>query len=262
MLRFFRDLIERRELLLILTGRNIKIRYKNSVLGFFWTLLAPLFMIVIYSAFARIMRWSLGRADFLEFLVVGIVMWQFLMMCLNDSLNAISGSANLVKKTAFPRHVLPVSTVLANGINFLLTFAVLFVFLILRRSGFQHLWLLPLVIVSQTALCMGLALAISASHVFFKDTEHALGVGTLAWFFLSPVFYNIEMQMDFLPAVLQPAVFLNPMSGLLCSYRFALMAEPFAGARHVWISFAMAWAVLLAGVAIFQAAQKRFADEL
>ena len=259
---FFRDIYERRELLGILIGRNLKIRYKNSALGFFWTLLSPLFMIVIYSVFARIMKWNLGRDDFLQFLVVGIVVWQFLVMCLNDSLNAIAGNGNLIKKTAFPRHILPVSTVLANAVNFLLTFVVLLGFLLIMRSEFQSVWILPLVMASQCALCLGLSLAISASHVFFKDTEHAIGVGTLAWFFMSPVFYSIDFQMDILPAAWRSAVFLNPMSGVLSGYRYALMSEPIPGAEHVWVSFAMCWAVLLAGQALFRGSENKFADEL
>ncbi len=259
---FFGELCERKELLAILIARNIKIRYKNSALGFFWTLLAPLFMIAIYSVFARIMRWNLGREDFLPFLVVGIVVWQYLAMSLNDSLSAISGNANLIKKTAFPRHILPVSTVLANGVNFLLTFAVLLVFLLIVKADFQALWTLPLVLATHAALCLGLALAFSAASVFFRDTEHAVGVGLLAWFFMSPVFYSMDLQMAILPERLSAAVYLNPMSGILSAYRFALMSEPIAGGESVWLSFAVAWALLPAGLGLFRATEKRFADEL
>ncbi len=262
MRRYFKELYRRRELLGILIGRNLRIRYKNSALGFVWTLLAPLFMIVIYSIFARIMRWNMGRENFLSFLVVGIVIWQFLVMCLNDSLNAVAGNANLVKKTAFPRHILPTSTVLANGVNFLLTFAVLLMFLALTGTEFGALWLLPLAMATQCALCLGLALAVSAANVFYRDTEHAVGVGTLAWFFMSPVFYSIDLQMDMLPQAWRAWVYLNPMSGLLAVYRHALMSEPLVGGGQVWISFAVAWAVLAAGLALFQGVEKKFADEL
>lgn len=126
----FADLYRRRELVWILVQRNLKIRYKHSALGFLWSLLTPLLMILMYAVFASILKFNTGSPDYLPFLVVGIVVWQFTAGCLNDSLSSIAGSANLVKKVAFPRVILPVSTVLANAVNFVLTFVVLLAYLL------------------------------------------------------------------------------------------------------------------------------------
>ena len=96
-----REVWRRRELLGILVARNLKIRYKSSVLGFFWSLLSPLLLIFIYGTFAAILRFNVGRPHYLQFLVTGIVAWQFLNMCLNDSLYAVLGNATSSRKQPF-----------------------------------------------------------------------------------------------------------------------------------------------------------------
>lgn len=266
MLPLLKDLYQRRELLFLLVGRNLKIRYKDSTLGFFWSLLVPVLMILIYSTFAGILKFNLGRPKYLQFLVVGIVVWQFLALCLGDSLSTIVGNANLVKKTAFPRIILPLSMVTANLVNFLLTSVVLVGFLLLSGMHFRHPELLPVVVLTQYALCLGIALIASASNVFFRDTEHVMGIVTLAWFFLTPIFYPVSMQVNALPSHLAWCPFLNPMTGLVWAYRSILMykgmpdLQPLPEAMA--LSFLVAWAVLFAGVAVFQKCQARFADEL
>ena len=115
MLALLKDVYAHRELLFILVGRNIKIRYKRSVLGFFWTFLNPILLISIYAVFLRILKfYDAKNPVFLPMLVTGIIAWQYVAMSLSDSLNAIVGNANLVTKTAFPRIILPLSMVIAN----------------------------------------------------------------------------------------------------------------------------------------------------
>lgn len=253
---------DRRELLWILVVRNLKIRYKNSALGFFWSLLTPLVMIVIYAIFARILRFNEGQPFYLQNLVTGIVVWQFLSMCLNDSLHAVTGSTNLVKKTSFPRIILPLSTITANLINFLLTLTVLVSYLLIAGLKPASLYFLPFVILSHAALCLGLGLMISSANVFFRDTEHIIGVSVLAWFFLTPVFYDVGLQLQFLPDGSEWLAFLNPMTGLVCAYRHIFMSMPPEGLLHVALSAAVSWIALSVGVVAFQKAQVFFADEL
>ncbi len=257
-----KEIWARRELVWILVVKNLKIRYKNSALGFFWSLLTPLVMIAIYAVFARILRFNDGSPCFLQMLVTGIVVWQFLSMCLNDSLHAVMGNSNLVKKTAFPRMVLPLSTVIANLINFLLTLIVLNIYLLAVGLRPTHLVYLPLLLLTNTALCLGLAMIFSSANVFFRDTEHIIGVSTLAWFFLTPVFYSVTKQLSFLPERYHWMVYLNPMTGLLGGYRFVFMSITTMGPCDILISCAVSWVVLLAGIAIFQKSQTAFADVL
>jgi ABC-2 type transport system permease protein len=125
-----------------------------------------------------------------------------------------------------------------------------------------HPWAFVPALLTQTALCLGIALFAASSNVFFRDTEHITGVLSLAWFFLTPVFYPIDMQLSHAPAGLAWMVFLNPMTGVVCAARFAFLGTPLPGAQGMLLSGAICWATFFAGVAVFQAAQRRFADEL
>jgi lipopolysaccharide transport system permease protein len=262
MSKMLKDIWARRELLWILVVRNLKIRYKNSALGFFWSLLGPLSMILVYALFAHILRFSAGSPHYLQFLITGLILWQFLAMCLNDSLQAIVGHTNLIKKTAFPRQILPLSTVVANLVNFLLTLAVLVIFLACTHMTFRAAGWLPLVILSQCALCMGAGLLLATANVFFRDVQHILQVVTLAWFFLTPIFYPLNMQLSALPPAWQWAAYLNPMTGVVCASRSILMSEELPPPAGLAVSFLLCWLVLAAGLWVFERYERRFGDEL
>lgn len=258
MVDWMREMVRRRELILILIGRNLKIRYKNSSLGFFWSLLSPLVLIVIYSVFLGLIRIPIH----LPTLVTGIIVWQFLAMCLGDSLYSIVGNANLVTKAAFPRLILPVAMVGANAVNFLLSFVVLMVYLAIADTSFGALALLPAVMLTQTALCLGMALLVGSANVFFRDAEHILSVSMLAWFFLSPVIYEPQRVIDNFPTWVHAAFFSNPMTGILTAYRSVLLSQPLPALWLIGLSFGVAWLVLFLGLAVFRAVEPRFGDEL
>lgn len=244
----------------MLVERNLKIRYKNSVLGFFWSLLGPLLLILIYSMFLRVIRFDMD----LRILVTGIIVWQFLAMCMGDALYAILGNTNLVTKAAFPRIILPLAMVKANLVNFLLSLLVVVIYLAVAGAAFGAAYWLPLIILTQLALCTGVALMVSASNVFFRDTEHVLSVVLLAWFFLTPVIYPIGFVLeraDF-PAWVTVGFFMNPMTGIVTAYRMALLSVPNPGTVLLALSFAVAWSVLIVGSMVFQKAQILFGDEL
>ncbi|NQT91243.1 MAG: ABC transporter permease [Lentisphaerae bacterium] len=258
MFKLLKDLHGRRELLMLLVVRNLKIRYKNSALGFLWTLLAPLCLILVYAVFARVLRFFQNDPLFMPRLVIGIIVWQFLATCYNDALHAIMGNAELVKKSAFPRFILPLSMVLANLLNFLFSAVILVIYLQFVRMPLGPIAWLPLIILTQVALCLGGALIISSLNVFFRDTEHILSVGLLAWFFMTPIIYTI----DYWPARFVHLGFLNPMTGLVTAYRAVLMSDSAVGPSFVALSVVVAWSVFVVGVIAFQKAQVRFAEEL
>jgi lipopolysaccharide transport system permease protein len=212
--------------------------------------------------FAKILRFSGGHPHYLQFLIVGIIVWHFLSLCLNDSMGAIIGNANLVKRAAFPRIILPLSTVLANLVNFLLTVVVLVVYLLLAGIAPGVLPWFLVAVLTQVALCLGLCLILCTLNVFFRDTEHILSILTMAWFFMTPIFYSLKLQLDALPDRLHSLVFLNPMTGIVCACRSALMAEPLPALSSLALSFAVSWGVCLVGIVCFQGLQHRFADEL
>ncbi len=260
MINLFKDIWQKRELILILVERNLKIRYKNSALGFFWTLLGPLFLILIYSLFLSVLRFPMD----LPILVTGIISWQFLAMCLGDSLYAIVGNANLVTKSAFPRIILPLAMVKSNLVNFLLSFIVVIGYLLVKGVDFGALYLLPLIILTQFALCLGVALIFSAANVFFRDTEHIMSIVMLAWFFMTPVIYPIGLVMDNhgFPWWVSVAYFLNPMTGIVSAYRMAFLSAPNPGTEFLMLSFTVSMIFLLVGLFVFQKSEKLFGDEL
>ncbi len=252
------ELVKRRELIWILIQRNLKIRYKSSVLGVFWSLLGPLFLILIYSVFLGLIRVPIH----LPTLVSGIIVWQFLAMCLGDSLQSILGNANLVTKASFPRVILPLSMVGANVVNFVLSFVVLIAYLVWEGGAVGALGWLPAVFVSQIALCLGLTLVIGSVNVFFRDTEHVLSVVMLAWFFMSPVIYEPDMVMDSFPEWVHWLFFMNPMSGVLTGYRMALLGSEPVAPELMGVSLAVCWLLLGVGLLVFRASEPRFGDEL
>ncbi len=253
----------RRELLVMLVVRNLKIRYKDSALGFFWTMLGPILMILIYAVFLKILRISVA----LPVLVTGIFVWQYLAMCLGDSPNAIIGSTNLVKKAAFPRVMLPLATVLANFVNFLLSMIVVVGYVKVAGEAFGSLVWLPVALLSQVALCLGVSLILASLNVFFRDVQHVIGIISMAWFFVTPVIYDAALidKVSSNPITqfwLNLLFHLNPMTGLLACYRTALIGAPAPEPYLVIPSLAIAWLVCLAGGALFMRLQGRFADEL
>jgi lipopolysaccharide transport system permease protein len=201
----------------------------------------------------------------IRILVTGIIVWQFLAMCLADSLHSIAGNANLVTKAAFPRIILPMAMVTSNLVNLLLSGLVLFAFLLIVGADIGPVGWLPFIILSQCALCLGAALIIAASNVFFKDTEHILSVIMLAWFFLTPIIYPMQFVIgpeSTLPAWIHAAFFLNPMTGIVTSYRMVLLSMPSPGSDFLTLSFTIAWIMPIVGITLFSACQDKFGDEL
>ena len=216
------------ELLWTLVKRNLQIRYKGSVFGFLWSLFTPLSQILIYVVFAKILKFNNGNPHYLQFLVGGILLWQFTAGCMGDSLFAIVGNANLVKKVYFPRILLPLSTALATGINFLIAFAVLIIYFICTGVATFHCGYFLAAIGMHLLLGIGLCCICACLNVYFRDMQHWIGIITQVWFFLSPVFYGLDLQIDVMErhfSALPPSlVYLNPMTGILSAYRHALMS--------------------------------------
>jgi len=245
MITLLKEIAGRRELLLMLVQRNLKIRYKSSALGFLWSLLVPVFMILIYSIFLSVLKIPIDIRE----LVTGIMVWQFLALCLGDSLHAVVGNANLVTKAAFPRIILPLGMVISNLVNFLLSFLVLVLFLIvwglLYGGSVGPVYWLPAVLLTQVALCVGVSLILAAANVFFRDTEHILSMLMLAWFFLTPVIYPIGFVLDSprFPYWVHTLFFCNPMTGIVTGFRVSLLGGGAPAAIHMALSAAAAWAM-------------------
>ena len=263
---FLRTILERRELLGNLTARELKQRYKGSALGFLWSVLTPLFMAAIYVVFLRLLARGVPVADIL----LGVFAWQVTTHCVMGGMTCVTGNANLVKKVAFPREILPLSQVAANGIGYLLSLLVQFpVLALLLWSGGSHFssaWPMFLFwMLWQTAFNLGLAMLVGALNVNFRDTQHLVGVLLSAWFFMSPVMYNMDFARNLAsrwPWAVD-LLYANPMAILLNGYRAALLPGASAGFPPAgWVGFALAPLTLLLGAFVYRRFQKNFADLL
>ena len=263
-----RTIWERRELLRNLTARELKQRYKGSALGFLWSVLTPLFMAVVYVVFLRLLARGVPMHDIL----IGVFAWQYTTQCVMGGMTCVTGNANLVKKVAFPREILPVSQICANGIGYLLSllvqFPVLAVLLWRDPSAAFSLATAPLFlfwIVWQTLFNLGLAALVGALNVHFRDTQHLIGVFMSAWFFMSPVMYNMDFAKNLAaqwPLALK-LYYLNPAAVILNGYRASLLAgTPLDMPPAAWVGFWLVPVVLVVGLAVYHRLQRNFADLL
>ncbi len=262
-----RTILDRRDLLVNLTARDLKQRYKGSVLGFLWSILTPLFMAIIYVFFLRLLA---GRGVPMEDIIIGVFAWQFTMQCVNGGMTCITGNSNLVKKVAFPRIILPTVTVLAALINYLLSLAVqyaLVAVLLAIKGESLSAWtaLAPVVILYHTLFNLALALLVSSVNVYFRDTQHLVGVLLSAWFFLSPVMYNLSFAENL--AARWPIAFdlylLNPMAVIITAYRtLSLPSALFPWSATAVIGFALPLLLFAFSYVLFQRLQRNFADLL
>ena len=181
-------------------------------------------------------------------------------MCLNDSINAVSGSANLLKKVYFPRVILPLSMIIANFVNFLLSFFVLIIFLIFVGANIQWMQfnLLFMYLLFEAILCLGITLMLSALSVFFKDLTHIIGLVLFAAFFMTPIIYPLNM----VPEKFLTLYLLNPMTDIIIGIRSILLGEPLPTQATYWSFLVTSLILLFVGAKIFSSKEPIFADEL
>lgn len=264
-----RELWAYRELIYSLTVREVKVRYKNSVLGFMWSLLNPLGMMAVFTLVFTVMMPSYQVPKFPIFVLCGLLPWNYFAAGVTASIHSIVSNANLVRKVYFPREVLPIVSVLSNLVNFLLALAVLFGALLLFKVRLSPwVWLLPVVILIQTCFTLGVAFFLSALNVFYRDTMMIMEVVMLAWFFLTPVFYPIEVlprSYEFLGISLNVhrlMYYVNPMASLISGYR-DLLYWGYRTDIDFFIRTALtALVVLAAGYWFFGRYSGRFGEEV
>ena len=258
-MRLAKELWEYREMVISLVKRDLKSRYKGSVLGFFWMFLNPLLQLAVYTVvFSTILR--AGIEQFYLFLFVALVPWIFFNTCLSAGTTVIFSQQDMVKKIYFPREALPLSFTISQFINMLLSFAVIFLVVLLSGRGLhlRALAFLPLVMAAEFLLALGTVYFVSALNVYFRDLEHILGIVSMAWMYLTPVLYSLDM----VPQQYVGLYYFNPMTAVIISYRKILYDGVPPHMDTLLGSLAVGAAVLLAGQAAFGRLQRHFAEEL
>ena len=260
-----RELAGYTDLLRNLVVRDLKVRYRGSVLGFAWSLLNPLLMMLVFTLVFQVLSQNDQIDRYPLFLMVALLPWLFTQQALTAAMRSVTSNAELIKKVYFPRELLPISAVLASFVNFALAYAVFWAVALPFGAGNTRAMLfVPLVMLLQLALVMGLALILAAANVFFRDTEHLVEVGLLAWFFLTPIFYAMAVvpNSTFLGLDIHRWVFtLNPMATLVTDYRYAVMWG-FFPIRHTVVTIVIAAVALGLGWWLFRRTSPRFAEEL
>jgi ABC-type polysaccharide/polyol phosphate export permease len=275
------ELWPRRELILSLVKRDLKTRYKSSVLGFLWSFCKPLLlMIVLYVVFTNFVRIHFDpplRTPFALFLLSGILPWTYLSSSLAEAMFAVINNTSLVKKTYIPHEVFPVVTVLSNLFHFLLALVVFF--LLLLCFGAAPKWtviFLPAVIAVQTFFLLGLALLLASLNVFYRDVASIMEILITAWFYVSPILYPLSEPMNRIGQVagLRRWAFhiymLNPMAPILAAYRKTMLLPAFGDAEmsalrlgvYLGIAVINSTILFLVGRAVFRHYSGRFADEV
>ena len=236
-----KELFKYKDLLKQLVVRDLKVRYKNSVLGFFWSLANPMIQVVTITIVVKyVMR--LNIPNYSAYLLVAFLPWMFFQMTLLDSSQVILLHRDLLRKVYFPREVLPLSVVASNLIHFLLAMVVFFAYvslyihLVLHGAGIlvTTIWL-PALIVMQCLLVIGLTFFISCLNVFYEDTKYIVQALLGVFFYLTPVMYPPELVRDVLirqhlPMFLYKIYLANPINMLMVAYRQTLL-PPFVGAN-------------------------------
>lgn len=254
------ELWEYRELLFFLVWRDVKVRYKQTVLGAAWAILQPFFTMVVFSLFfgrlAGLGAQIEGGIPYPVYTFAALVPWTFFAQGLNQAADSLVGSANLIKKVYFPRLVVPLAGVITGGVDLALAFVVL-----LGMMAFYGIVpsaavvLLPVFLLLALVTALGVGLWLSAANVMFRDVRYTLSFLVQLWLFATPVAYPSSL----LPEPWRTVYGLNPMAGVVEGFRWALLAAPPPGAL-IWVSAAAAAAILVSGAYYFRRMERMFAD--
>lgn len=258
-MKFIKELWQYREMIVNLVKRDLKSRYKGSILGFLWMLLNPLLQLGIYTiVFSIIMRMDIDK--YYLFLFVALVPWIFFSTCLSGGTTVIFGQQDMVKKIYFPREVLPIAFVTSQFVNMLLSFIAILAVVFLNNIVIEPIaWLcLPLIMIIEYVLSLGITLIAAALTVYFRDLEHILGIISMAWMYLTPILYPVDrVPEDFLQLFN-----LNPMTPITIAYRDILYYGKVPHMNTLLSATILGVVVLVIGRVVFSKLQRGFAEEL
>lgn len=254
-----KEMFAYREMIFSLVRRDLRGRYKGSVFGFLWTFINPLFQLIVYSfVFSKVMR--TGIDDYSVFLFVALIPWMFFSTCISGGATCIRAQQDMVKKIYFPREVLPISYVTSQFINMLLSMVIVFLVLAINQKPFQigAYLILPVIMILEYCMALGVTLLVSAVCVFFRDLEYVMTIITMAWQFLSPVFYSADQ----VPEDVKGVFYLNPMTSIISAYRDILYYGKFPDMESLLGAVGFSIVLLFLGGIVFQKLSKSFAEEL
>lgn len=253
-----KELFDYREMIFSLVKRDLKGRYKGSVLGFFWTFLNPLLQLAVYTlVFSVIMR--NGIQDYYLFLFVALIPWIFFSSCVSAGSECVIIQQDLIKKIYFPREVLPIAFTTSQFANMLLSFIVVFIVLIFTKGiNLLAILYLPLIMLVEYFLALGMTFLFSAITVYLRDIGYLLNIIVMAWQFMTPVMYSV----DDVPERLRFVFYLNPMTSVITAYRDILYYKTPPELETLSSACLMGIVLLLIGLQIFKRLKRHFVENL
>jgi lipopolysaccharide transport system permease protein len=254
----FNELWRYRELIYFLTWRDIKVRYKQAVLGLAWALLQPLLTVLIFTVvFGILLETPSQGLPYPLFAISALLPWQLFANALQRSSISLVGNANLITKIYFPRLAIPLSSVMAALVDFGVSFFVLIGMMVYYRfmPGWNILWL-PVIILFALLTALAVGLWLSAINVQYRDVQHMVPFIVQVWMYASPIVYPIEIIPE---GIWRTLYGLNPMVGVIQSYRWALLGGDQPDATML-ISIVVVLILLVSGVYYFRRMEKTFAD--
>ncbi len=254
-----KEIYNYRTMIIGLVKKDLKGRYKGSALGFLWTFINPLLQLGIYTVvFQLILKNPMDR--YYLHLFVALIPWIFFSSALTTGSVSVTSQANMIKKIYFPREVIPIAYTTSSFINMLLSFVIVIAVAFIS-AGFLNLKaliFLPLVMIIQYILVLGVTFLTSSLTVYLRDLEHIMSVLNMGFMYLSPVVYGI----DYIPEKYQSIYLLNPMASVIISYRDILYYNKIPEFSTILIGIVESLAVLLIGCIVFKVLKKNFAEEL
>jgi lipopolysaccharide transport system permease protein len=247
-----------RELLFFFVWRDIKVRYKQTIMGVSWAIIQPFFTMVVFSLFfGRLAKVPSDDFPYPVWNYAGLVPWTFFANALTQASNSLVISSSMIKKVYFPRLTLPIATVLAGVVDFVLAFIVLLLMMLFYGIAptINVLWL-PLFLLLALVTSLGVGLWLSAMNVQFRDVRYAVPFLTQAWLFATPVAYPSSL----LPEFWRPFYAINPMVGVVEGFRWALLGTDTNPGAIVIVSSVAAVLLMVSGAFYFRRMEKTFAD--
>lgn len=272
-----RPLAQQIELVLSLTKRDLKARYKESVFGFLWSFFRPaLLTLILWLVFAVMLRLPAPSPNIPYWLhmLVSVLLWNYFAGSIIESTHSLVANANLIKKVALDAEVFPIACILSNAIHLALALALAFIIIIFTTGQLSwHLLLLPVFVAVGSLTILALSLLFAALNVLVRDIGSAVDLLLQAWFYLTPILYPVSMAQERINQVLGPRWFdlymANPVAPVMVGARYALLygnSSAEMGVTSMWsylgVATAVGLALLIPSWAVFRRLNARFADEL
>jgi len=253
-----RDLWQYRELLFFLAWRDVKVRYKQTVLGVAWAVIQPLFTMLVFTLFfGRLAKVPSDGIPYPLFSYTALLPWQLFAYALTESSNSVVANERLITKVYFPKLVIPLASILAGLVDFVIAFVLVIGMMV--WYGVRPTWAvltLPVFVIFTIVTALGVGLWLSALNVQYRDVRYTLTFVVQFWLLASPVAYSSTL----VPARWRPLYGFNPMAGVIEGFRWALLSKAQAPGTMLWVSVVVVAVVLVGGLYYYRGMEKTFAD--